>query len=289
MKNTNIHSLKTFLAFVTLALFVFTLPAISQNTGAVKLSYNYPTDIPVKYLSTSKVLQDMDINGQIMSVNVGAVLGCSVKSQGITENNLVLEIKIDTVSQTVDSPGGMMGGPVREAIGKVFTMKMLPTGKETDLSGAEQITFTNYEGATNSLKDSFTGFFPDLPAEAINPGYTWSGTDTISSKSAVTNLIMIVRADNKFEGYEQLNGTNCAKITFTLSGTRDLITQTQGMEVKMKGPFTGTGELYFAIDMGYFLKQVIKTTMTGQVEITSPEVMSFPVTMNMSSVIEVKN
>jgi hypothetical protein len=289
MKYTNTHSLKTFLAFLTLSLFVVTLPVISQNTDAVKLSYNYPTDIPVKYLSTSKVLQDMDINGQIMSVNVGAVLGCSVKSQGITENNLVLEIKIDTVSQTVDSPGGMMGGPVREAIGKVFILKMLSTGKETDLTGAEQITFTNYEGATNSLKDSFTDFFPDMPAEAINPGYTWSGTDTISSKSELTNLMVIVKADNKFEGFEQLNGTKCAKVTFTLSGTRDLITQTQGMEVKMKGPFTGTGELYFAIDKGYFLKQVIKTTMTGQVEITVPDVMSFPVTLTQNSVVEVMN
>jgi hypothetical protein len=289
MKNSKQHSLKTFLFFLTLALFVFTLPAISQNTGAVKLLYNYPADSPVKYLSTSKMVQDMDINGQIMSVNIAAILGCTVKSKGIAENNLVLEITIDTLSQTVDSPGGLSGGALKEAIGKVFIMKILPTGKETDLSGAEQITFTDSEGGSNSVKDSFTDFFPDLPAEAINPGYTWSGTDTLSTKSSTTNLEMIVKADNKFEGYEQINGINCAKITFALSGTRLLKTQTQGMDVKMNGPFTGTGELYFALDKGYFLKQIVKTRMTGQIEISSPEVMSFPVTMDQNSVTEVKN
>ena len=119
---------------------------ISQNSGAVKLSYNYPANTPVKYLSTSKIVQDIDINGQIMSVNVAAILGCTVKSKGMSENNLVLEMTIDTLSQTVDSPGGLTGGVMKEAIGKVFIMKILPSGKETDLSGAEQITYTNNEG-----------------------------------------------------------------------------------------------------------------------------------------------
>jgi len=136
MKNSNPHSLKAFLISLTLALFVFTLPIISQNTGAIKLSYNYPADLPVKYLSTSNMVQDIDINGQIMSVNIAAILGCTVKSIGMAENNLVLEMKIDTLSQTVDSPGGLIGGALKEVIGKVFTMKILPTGKETDLSGA---------------------------------------------------------------------------------------------------------------------------------------------------------
>ena len=100
---------------------------------------------------------------------------------------------------------------------------------------------------------------------------------------------MIVKADNKFEGYEQINGINCAKISFTLSGTRILKTQTQGMDIKMSGPYTGTGELYFALDKGYFLKQIVKTRMTGQMEITSPDVMSFPVTIDQNSVTELKN
>jgi len=276
-------------AIIILALFVFTFPGLSQNAGAIKLFYNYPADKPVKYLSTSKILQDMDINGQIMSVNVVAILGCSIKGLGKDNNDLVLEIKMDTLVQTIDSPGGLMGGEMKEVAGKSFTMKILPSGKETDLSGAEQIKYSNYEGASSSLKESFTDFFPDLPAETITPGYTWQALDTISSKSAPTDMLMIIKSDNKFEGYEKLNGINCARISYTLSGSRDVKTQNQGMDIRMKGPITGSGELFFATEKGYFLKQVIKVRMTGQVEITSPEIMSFPVTLDQSSVTEIKN
>jgi hypothetical protein len=102
-------------------------------------------------------------------------------------------------------------------------------------------------------------------------------------------MVTIVKADNIFEGYEQLNGINCAKITSILTGTMLLKTQNQGMDIKMSGPFTGTGELYFAPDKGYFLKHTVKSRMTGQIEITSPDVMSFPVTMDQNTITEVKN
>lgn len=60
------------------------------------------------------------------------------------------------------------------------------------------------------------------------------------------------------------------------------------MDIKMRGPVTGTGELFFAPEKGYFLKQALKIRMTGQVEIATPDVMSFPVTMDQSSVTEVR-
>jgi hypothetical protein len=288
MKNSNLHLSDTFFLIAVLALFVFTTPALSQNTGSVKLAYNYPSGVPVRYLSTSKVVQDMDINGQSMVVNVDVILGCTVRSKGMADNELLLEIKIDTLGQTIETPGGLQGGPVPEVNGKVFMMKMLPTGRETDLSGAEQITYSSDQGTTNSVRESFNDFFPDIPAEPITQGYTWSGTDTLRSKSSGTDLMIIVKSDNKFEGFEQLNGVNCAKITYTLSGTRVLKTQSEGMDILMTGPFNGTGELYFSQEKGYFLKQTINTKMTGNVDITSQS-MTFPVTMNQNSVVEVKD
>lgn len=274
---------------LVLMLFTFTMPVLSQNSGEIKLYYNYPTDRSVKYLSTSKILQNMDINGQMMSVNVNVILGCSVKGLGKDNNDLVLEIKVDTLVQTIDSPAGLMGGEIKEADGKSFRMKILPTGKETDLTEADQIKYLNYEGVSNSIKDSFTDFFPDVPAEAITSGYRWQSIDTVSSETTSNTIYMIVRSDNKFEGFEQLNGINCARISYVFSGSRNVKTQNQGMDVKMQGPITGTGELFFATDKGYFLKQVIKIKMTGQVEVATPDIMSFPMTVDQSSITEIKN
>jgi len=284
---TKIHSHNTFFILIILVLFLFSIPAYSQE-NAVKLVYNYPTGTPVRYQTISKVIQDMDVNGQSMVVNVLSVLGCTVKSTGNADNNLVLEVTIDTLSQTIDSPGGMTGGAIRDAMGKSFSMKISPEGKETDMSGAEQISFTTEDGATTTAAQSFNDFFPDLPDRTINPGYTWSSTDTLNAKTSAMTMIMVIKSDNKFEGYEELNGTKCAKITYNLSGSRNMKTQTQGMDIIVKGPLTGTGELYFSPEKSYFLRNVVKTRMTGQLEITSPESMSFPVIMDMNSTTEVK-
>ncbi len=283
---------KAFLIFMILAavvLLINTEPAVSQSSGSVRLAYGYPVNNSVKYLSTSRILQNMDINGQMMSIDVNVILGCSVKGPGKENNDLVLEIKVDTLVQTVDTPAGRMGGEIKEADGKSFRMKISPTGKETDLTEADQIKYLNYEGVSNSLKESFTDFFPDVPAEAIAPGYKWQSTDTVSSKTTSNAIYMIVRSDNKFEGFEKLNGINCARISSVFSGSRDVKTQNQGMDIKMKGPITGTGELFFATDKSYFLKQVVRIRMTGEVEIATPEIMKFPVTVDQSSVTEVRN
>jgi len=41
-----------------------------RESGDVNLSYNYPADKTVRYLTTSKIVQNMDINGQTMQTNV---------------------------------------------------------------------------------------------------------------------------------------------------------------------------------------------------------------------------
>lgn len=289
MNNLINKSFLTFLILAAVVLFINNEPAASQNSGSVRLAYSYSGNNSVKYLSTSKILQNMDINGQMMSVDVNVILGCTVKGLGKENNDLLLEINVDTLVQTINSPAGLMGGEIKEADGKSFRMKMLSTGKETDLTEADQIKYLNYEGVSNSLQESFTDFFPDVPAEPITPGYKWQSTDTVSSKTTSNAIYMIVRSDNKFEGFEQLNGINCARISYVFSGSRDVKTQNQGMDIKIKGPITGTGELFFAADKGYFLKQVINIKMTGQVEIATPDIMSFPVTMDQSSITEVKN
>lgn len=284
---TKIHSHNTFFTLIIQVLFLFSIPAYSQE-NAVKLVYNYPAGTPVRYQTISKVIQDMDVNGQSMVVNVLSVLGCTVKSIGNADNNLVLEVTIDTLSQTIDSPGGMTGGAIRDAMGKSFSMKISPEGKETDMSGAEQVSYKTDDGTTTTAAQSFNEFFPNLPDSAINPGYTWSSTDTLTAKTSAMTMIMVIKSDNKFEGYEEFNGTKCAKITYTLLGSRNMKTQTQGMDIIVKGPLTGTGELFFSPEKGYFMRNVVKTRMTGQLEITSPESMSFPVIMDMNSTTEVK-
>jgi hypothetical protein len=289
MKIVNLLSFRNHNGLIILITFFLSIPAYSQEkTESVRLKYKYSTETPVKYLTTSNVVQDIDINGQSMQINVLSLLGCRVKSTGLSDNNLRLEITIDTMSQVIDSPQGSSGGALSEAIGKVFTIAISQEGKEIDLSGAEQIVYGTGDGSTSNAGQSFNDFFPDVPSEPITPGFTWTTTDSLNSKTSTMTVRMSITSENKFEGFEQINGINCARISSILKGTREMKTRTQGMDIKIIGPFTGTSDLYFAPEEGYFLKQSVKTMMPGTMEMTSPESMTFNLVMNATSVNEVQ-
>jgi hypothetical protein len=230
----------------------------------------------------------MDINGQIMQANVASVAGCTIKSVGKQDNNTRLEITIDTMGQTVDSPNGISGGPIKGAMGRTFTMIISPEGKEVDMSGAEQIIFNTGSGDTSNAVQYFDDFFPDLPAGPIAPGFTWSTTDSMNNKTSNMIMRILINSENKFEGFEKIGEINCAKITSVLSGTRDMKTRTQGMDIKMYGPFTGNSELFFAPSEGYFIKQSVTTRMQGTMEMVSPESFTIPLVMTTSTVNEIR-
>lgn len=257
--------------------------------GSVKIVYNYPTDKPVRYLTDSKMIQTMDIMGQSMQVNINSVFGCSIKAVGNPENNLKLEVTVDTIGQSTDSPMGSTGGAVREVQGKVFNIVINPSGKSVDISEAENIVY-NIEGSGESnLSETFVNFFPVLPDNAIKTGDTWTSTDSVNTSTSAMSMKMTITSANKMEGFENVDGNECVKITAALDGYRVMDVNSQGMDIHIKGPFTGTATFFFSLQDGYFIKQLVDSKMTGEVEMTAPEPVNFPVIMDINSVNEVKN
>jgi len=246
--------------------------------GGVKIEYNYPEGKTIKYVTESKIVEDMDVNGQSMLVNVGIYLGCEVKAAGKTGENLKLEIKIDSMAQNVESPQGSAGGPINDVKGKSFNMVISPAGKVIDLNEASKIVYTIEGSGENNLTQTFLNYFPVLPEGKINPGDTWVTNDTIDSKSPTNSNWMPTESKFKFEGIENVDGIDCAKISATLSGTRKMTTQSQGMEIHTSGPYTGTQLLFIAVKEGYMVKETVTTKMTGNIEIPDQN-MSFPVVM----------
>ena len=254
----------------------------TPQSGTIKLAYNYLADKPVKYMNVTKITQDMDVNGQSMLVNVASSLGAVVRLADKQANNLDLEIKIDTLGQSVDSPQGSSGGAMTEVQGKVFKMVISPAGKIIDNSDAAKIVY-NVEGAGESnLAQSFMSYFPALPENQVKIGDTWTTHDTINSKTQSMSMWMPVEAVNKLEEIKTIDGINCAILSATLSGSRKMSTQSQGMTINTSGTFTGTMTLLFAINEGYFVKESVTTKMTGTIEIPDQN-MSFPLVMDIVS------
>jgi hypothetical protein len=254
--------------------------------GSVKLEYNYPAGKTFKYVTDSKIVQDMDVNGQSMLVNIAVYLGCEVKSAGKQAENLNLEIKIDSMAQSIESPQGSTGGTINDVKAKVFNMIISPSGKIVDLSGASKIVYTVEGSGESNLEQGFLNFFPALPKTTVKTGDTWVSDDTIQTKTEHMSLLMPMHSEYKFEGIEKIAGIDCAKISATVSGTRKMTAQSQGMEIHTSGPFTGTQTIFFAINEGYFIKESVVSKMTGNIEIPDQN-MSFPVVMTITSTNEI--
>jgi hypothetical protein len=257
-------------------------PETTPGKGGTKIVYNYPEGKAFKYVSDSKIVQDMDVNGQSMLVNVAMYLGCEVKAAGKIGDNLKLEIKIDSMKQDVESPQGAAGGPINEVKGKVFNMVISPSGKTVDLTEAAKVVYTMEGSGESNLTQAFLNYFPALPEKEVKPGDTWISNDTINSKSPTNSIYMPVESNFKFEGIENIDGVDCAKITATLSGTRKMSTQSQGMDIQTAGPYTGTQVVYIALKEGYLMKETVTTKMTGTIEIPDQN-MSFPVVMSITA------
>jgi hypothetical protein len=292
MKTANHFFGRTALSLIAVMTLV-SVTAFSQNNPSgsqpAKLVYNYPLNSPVKYRVVTKVVQDMDINGQSMQNNINSYTGLTLKSLGASGDNFKIEVTIDTLYQTIDSPAGVNGGAIPGIAGKAFNIIISSDGKETDNSEAKNVTYETGAGATGDAVQIIDNFLPVLPADAVKPGYTWTANDSINSNAS--NLVTrgTVKAENTFVGFELYNGVNCAKITTLLSGTRIMTTQSQGMDIKISGPYTGSITVYFAPSSGYFIRQEVSTKMTGTIDITAPDAMSFPITMETTSTKEVIN
>ncbi len=257
-------------------------PSVNQNGDPVKLSYHYPTDKPVKYVYITKVIQNMEVNGNPVHVNVATYLECSVRSSDYSGTNVRLEISLDSMAHTLETPQGETGGVITEAKDKVFKILISPSGKAIDLSEAAKILLNPPGRRETDVSETFLNYFPLLPPMEVSKGDSWIINDTIDTKNENMSRWMPVESKCKFEGIEKLNDFDCAKIFSRFSGTMKTVTQSQGMDVNTTGRLSGTKTLYFAIKEGFFVREIISSTMRGTVEIPDQN-MSIPVVMDINS------
>lgn len=282
MKNLNLRILLS--SAIALALIFCNLPLLSQAANnQISMKYKYPEDRSVTYKQTSKILQNMDIEGQQMQNVISTLFGCSVKSAGGSGTDLALEVRIDTVAQSVESPMGGSGGGVSGLSGKTFRMVISPSGKEIDLSGAAKVAFNAASSGTTNLANNMMDFFPDLPVALVKQGDKWNAVDSINASSESTSMRLLTNSENTFEGVEKVNGYDCIKITSNVSGTQSIKTLSQDMNVKVTGPYNGKYTTWFSVEEGYFIKTLSEALLKGTIEITEMG-MTMPVTMTVSTI-----
>ncbi|MGQ9620980.1 MAG: hypothetical protein ACUVTX_08365 [Bacteroidales bacterium] len=259
-----------------------------SGEGSTVMAYDPPAGKSLAYSLSTSVIQMMDIEGQSVNVFINTNLGYKAKMTGKTNDNLNIEITVDSLNMNIDAMGNTTGRNISEVAGKSFNMIISETGKVIDASEASHLEYS-VEGQGNvNMGETFRSVFPTLPGKSVKPGETWTIKDTVQNQTAGARVLQISDIEGKYEGDEIINGINCAKIVSTIKGTMETRTQNQGMDIFLHGPVSGQSVTYFAIKEGYVLKEDATSKVNGTVEISGPTSMSVPLVMNISSKLQIK-
>ncbi len=240
--------------------------AVTAPAGLV-LEYKMPAGRALTYLSKSEETQIMEIQGQSMdtqSTNSGTF---TFKAKGLKDKNLLLGVTIDDVAATmVSSAQGDMSPNMDAVKGKSFDMVLSPLGSEVDVSGAEAITY-DLAGDIRNLSSGFKMFFPDLPGKPVKVGDTWPSSAGTDEKTTSMNIRIDFQNVNTLEGFETVEGMECARISSEVTGTITGTGSQMGTDLTFSGTSKGKDVWYFAVKEGIFVKTMSESTTEMSIDV----------------------
>jgi hypothetical protein len=193
------------------------------------------------------------------------------KAKGLKDKNFLLGVTIDDVTATVTSSAqGDMSPDMSTVKGKTFDMVLSPLGSEVDVSGAEAITYS-MGPETRNLSSGFKMFFPDLPGKPVKIGDTWPSTAGIDEKTGTMNIRIDFQNVNTLEGFETIDGMNCARISAQVTGTISGTGNQGGADLTFSGTVKGKDVWYFAVKEGLFVKTASESTTEMSIDVPAGE------------------
>jgi hypothetical protein len=283
---TRLIAIPAFAAILMLAGGTFLASAAPQAPGkAVVLEYKMPAGRTLTYQAKTEEAQVMEIQGQSMATNSNNTSTFSFKPKGAKDKNFLVGVTIDDLATTVSSSAqGDMSPDMSSVKGKSFDMTLSPLGQEVDVSGAEAITY-DMAGETRNLSAGFKTFFPDLPGKPVKIGDSWPSTATTEEKTGAMIIKVDLQYANTLEGFETVDGMECARIGSQITGTVSGSGNQGGMDLTFSGTTKGKDLWYFAVKEGMFVKNATESTSEMSIDVSAAG-MTIP--MNMTSKGEVK-
>lgn len=244
---------------------------------AVVLEYKMPAGRALTYQRKSEESQAMEVQGQSVDTSSTATSTVTIKAKGPKDKNLLLGVTIDDIASTVNSPQGDMSPDMAPLKGKSFDMVLSPLGVEVDVTGAAGLTFSAPGGESSDLGSQFKAAFPDLPGKPVKIGDTWNSNDSVEDKSTSQAMKTDTQNVHTLEGFETVDGVECARISTQFTGTITGTGNQGGADLTFSGTTKGKAVWFFAVKEGYLVQQTVDSTAEISVEIAAMG-MTIPVT-----------
>lgn len=228
--------------------------AESPAAGAdVVLEYKMPSGQALRYQTKEDAREIIDMMGQIIESTTTSTGKVTFQSKGRQDGNHLLGVTIDDITIAINSIQGDMSPDMKPVVGKGFDMTLSPLGIELDVAGAEAITYESMAG-TRNLAAGFKLFFPDLPGKPVKVGDSWPSTFAIDEKTDAVDIRIDGQSVNTLEGFETVDGMECARIVTKNTGSITGTGFQQGQELQFSGTLTGTDTWFFAVKEGLLVK-----------------------------------
>ena len=251
----------------------------SPDTG-LSLRYQLPESKPLNYERSSSMNQVIQRMGQEITVTMEMGSFYSLISKGTQQGNLRMGVTIDSMKMRITSPQGEMNPDMKSLRGKNFIMSLSPRGKESDLSGAEAISYTLAPGNERNVGAEFQALFPDFPEQSLKIGDTWPSVDTMRIKSQGGEMTFVSNNLNAFRAFVTVDGMECVTISSTGTGTVEGKGQQGPANLITKGTIQGTDTVYFAYKRGIVIKSVSHATAESVVTVEGAgQDMTIPIKM----------
>ena len=254
-----------------------TLPIAATSAEKILLLYKMPAGQVLRYRGTGETREIRDQMGRTVEFVASAVSTDAFLAKGEKDGHFLLGV---TVEDRVASLSGDMGNystDFKPVLGKSFDMVLSPLGVEVDVTGAESLTFEQ-AGVKRDLAAGFKIFFPDLPDKPVGVGDTWPSSYTIETKEGPVTSRMEMKIINSFDGFETVDGLECARITSMVSGVISGQGNQGGAELLFKGETKGTDVWRFAPKEGLYVGSTSELVSEITLTINGAQALTIPIT-----------
>jgi len=241
--------------------------AASVPQDAVSLVYKFAPGAPLSYKTTGTNVQNVDAMGQTMTTEVTSSMDITLTSKGLKDGNHLLGLKIDAMNIAINGPQGGTTPDVSGVVGKGFDIVLSPRGETVDVSGAAALSIDMGQGGKRDMTSDFQGIFDTLPDHPVKVGDKWPSEKKVTQKSDAGDVNIAMALENTLDGFEAIDGRNCARIKAVVKGTMSGALNQGGMALGLDGKLAGSMTWYFAVKEGIFVKSDSTTDLSGVISV----------------------
>jgi hypothetical protein len=259
--------------------------APAAGPAGIVLEYRMPTDRVLRYTDKTEVREVTDVMGMTNESHSTLLSSLSFRAKGRKGADHLVGVTIDDLTITITGSRGDISPDTKPVIGRSFDMVLSPLGTEVDVSGAEAITYQLVSGP-RSVAPGFKVFFPDLPGRPVKIGDAWPSSFVIEDEGGGARMRVEVQSVNTLEGFETVDGLECARIASTNTGTISGTGEQQGLDLVFAGTLKGTDVWHFAVKEGIYVRSTTETVNEITITVSGPQSMTIPATQTRKSEVQ---